>query len=116
VAHGATGKGNDQVRFELSAYALDPDIKVIARGANGDLTSARALIAWAERTRSRCRRTSAAKARSRPMRTFSTLSEGKVLRIRGKNPDYVYSPPRTRGCAGRARVHHGRFRAGRRVP
>jgi argininosuccinate synthase len=35
VAHGATGKGNDQVRFELSAYALDPSIKVIAPGANG---------------------------------------------------------------------------------
>ncbi|MEZ5683084.1 MAG: argininosuccinate synthase [Novosphingobium sp.] len=33
VAHGATGKGNDQVRFELSAYALDPNIKVIAPSA-----------------------------------------------------------------------------------
>ena len=40
VAHGATGKGNDQVRFELSAYALDPRIKVIAPGANGISTRA----------------------------------------------------------------------------
>ena len=36
IAHGATGKGNDQVRFELAAYALNPDIKVIAHGANGN--------------------------------------------------------------------------------
>ena len=35
VAHGATGKGNDQVRFELSYYALEPDIKVIVPGVNG---------------------------------------------------------------------------------
>jgi len=35
VAHGATGKGNDQVRFELGYYALEPNIRVIARGANG---------------------------------------------------------------------------------
>ncbi len=39
VAHGATGKGNDQVRFELSAYALNPDIKVIAPWREWDLTS-----------------------------------------------------------------------------
>ncbi|MDE2620962.1 MAG: argininosuccinate synthase, partial [Sphingomonadales bacterium] len=48
VAHGATGKGNDQVRFELSAYALDPSIKVIAPWREWDLTSRTALIAWAE--------------------------------------------------------------------
>lgn len=35
VAHGATGKGNDQVRFELSYYALDPEIRVVAPGASG---------------------------------------------------------------------------------
>ncbi len=40
VAHGATGKGNDQVRFELSAYALNPDIKVIAPWREWDLTIA----------------------------------------------------------------------------
>jgi argininosuccinate synthase len=49
VAHGATGKGNDQVRFELSAYALDPDIKVIAPWREWELTSRTALIAFAER-------------------------------------------------------------------
>jgi hypothetical protein len=41
VAHGATGKGNDQVRFELGAYALNPDIKVIAPGGNGISTPGR---------------------------------------------------------------------------
>src|SRR6516164_4498087 len=48
VAHGATGKGNDQVRFELSYYALEPDIKVIAPWREWDLASRTALIAFAE--------------------------------------------------------------------
>src|SRR5690606_26361551 len=48
ISHGATGKGNDQVRFELSAYALAPDIKVIAPWREWDLTSRTALIQWAE--------------------------------------------------------------------
>ncbi len=48
VAHGATGKGNDQVRFELGAYALKPDIKVIAPWREWDLTSREKLLAYAE--------------------------------------------------------------------
>jgi len=48
VAHGATGKGNDQVRFELSYYALKPDVKVIAPWREWDLTSRQTLIAFAE--------------------------------------------------------------------
>ena len=50
IAHGATGKGNDQVRFELSAYALNPDIKVIApwREPEWDLRSREACMAYAE--------------------------------------------------------------------
>jgi argininosuccinate synthase len=48
VAHGATGKGNDQVRFELSAYALDPAIKVIAPWREWDLTSRTRLLEFAE--------------------------------------------------------------------
>ncbi len=93
VAHGATGKGNDQVRFELSAYALNPDIKVIAPWREWDLTSRTALIDFAEKNQIRCRRTSAAKARSAPTRTSSTPRR----RARcSKNPwdetpDYVYS-------------------------
>ena len=48
VAHGATGKGNDQVRFELGAYALNPDIQVIAPWREWDLNSREKLLAYAE--------------------------------------------------------------------
>ncbi len=48
VAHGATGKGNDQVRFELTYYALMPEIKVIAPWREWDLTSRERLLAYAE--------------------------------------------------------------------
>ena len=48
VSHGATGKGNDQVRFELAYYAQQPDIKVIAPWREWDLSSRTKLIAYAE--------------------------------------------------------------------
>ena len=48
VSHGATGKGNDQVRFELGYYALEPDIKVIAPWREWDLSSREKLLAFAE--------------------------------------------------------------------
>jgi len=48
VAHGATGKGNDQVRFELAYYALQPDIRVIAPWREWDLGSREKLLAYAE--------------------------------------------------------------------
>src|SRR5476649_74847 len=49
VAHGATGKGNDQVRFELGYYALEPNIKVIAPWREWDLTSRTKLLDFAEK-------------------------------------------------------------------
>jgi argininosuccinate synthase len=49
VAHGATGKGNDQVRFELTYYSLNPDIKVIAPWREWDLTSRTRLLDFAEK-------------------------------------------------------------------
>ena len=49
VSHGATGKGNDQVRFELGAYALNPDIKVIAPWREWDLNSRQKLLDYAEK-------------------------------------------------------------------
>jgi argininosuccinate synthase len=49
VSHGATGKGNDQVRFELGAYALDPDIKVIAPWREWDLSSRESLMEFCEK-------------------------------------------------------------------
>jgi argininosuccinate synthase len=51
VSHGATGKGNDQVRFELGYYALEPGIKVIAPWREWDLTSREKLLAYAEKHR-----------------------------------------------------------------
>ena len=48
ISHGATGKGNDQVRFELGAYALNPDIKVIAPWREWNLNSREKLLAYAE--------------------------------------------------------------------
>lgn len=48
ISHGATGKGNDQVRFEIGAYALNPDIKVIAPWREWDLNSREKLLAYAE--------------------------------------------------------------------
>ena len=49
ISHGATGKGNDQVRFELGAYALRPDIHVIAPWREWDLNSRQSLLAYAEK-------------------------------------------------------------------
>ena len=49
ISHGATGKGNDQVRFELGAYALQPDIRVIAPWREWDLTSREMLLAYAKK-------------------------------------------------------------------
>ncbi|OCR86025.1 argininosuccinate synthase [Campylobacter fetus] len=49
VSHGATGKGNDQVRFEIGAYALNPNIKVIAPWREWDLNSREKLLAYAEK-------------------------------------------------------------------
>ena len=48
IAHGATGKGNDQVRFEIAAYALNPDIKVIAPWREWNLNSREKLLAYAQ--------------------------------------------------------------------
>ncbi|HBW06649.1 MAG TPA: argininosuccinate synthase, partial [Gammaproteobacteria bacterium] len=48
ISHGATGKGNDQVRFELNAYALDADIQVIAPWREWELSSRESLMAYAE--------------------------------------------------------------------
>ncbi|MHA6317085.1 argininosuccinate synthase [Altererythrobacter sp. CAU 1778] len=93
IAHGATGKGNDQVRFELSAYALNPDIKVIAPWREWDLTSRTSLIAWAEKHQIQV---PTDKRGESPFSTDANLlhtsSEGKVLEDPWEEtPDYVYS-------------------------
>ncbi|MEO0689061.1 MAG: argininosuccinate synthase [Pseudomonadota bacterium] len=93
IAHGATGKGNDQVRFELSAYALDPDITVIAPWREWDLTSRTALIAWAEAHQIKVPQDKRGEAPfSTDANLLHTSSEGKVLEDPWQEtPDYVYS-------------------------
>jgi argininosuccinate synthase len=93
VAHGATGKGNDQVRFELSYYALKPDVKVIAPWREWEFRSREALIAFAERNQIPIAKDKRGEAPfSTDANLLHTSSEGKVLENPGEEvPDYVYS-------------------------
>jgi argininosuccinate synthase len=93
VAHGATGKGNDQVRFELGYYALKPDVTVIAPWREWDLTSRTKLIAFAEQHQIPIAKDKRGDA---PFSVDANLlhasSEGKVLEDPAQEvPDYVYS-------------------------
>ncbi|MEX0807602.1 MAG: argininosuccinate synthase [Dongiaceae bacterium] len=93
VAHGATGKGNDQVRFELSYYALNPDIKVIAPWREWDLKSRTKLIEFAEKHQIPIAKDKRGEA---PFSVDANLlhisAEGKVLEDPWEEaPDYVYS-------------------------
>ena len=93
VAHGATGKGNDQVRFELSAYALNPDIKVIAPWREWDLTSRTKLLEFAEAHQIPIAKDKRGEA---PFSVDANLlhisAEGKVLENPAEEaPEYVYS-------------------------
>jgi argininosuccinate synthase len=92
VAHGATGKGNDQVRFELAAYALNPDIKVIAPWREWDLTSRTRLIDFAEKNQIPIAKDKRGEAPfSVDANLLHTSSEGKVLEDPAvAAPDYVY--------------------------
>ncbi len=92
VAHGATGKGNDQVRFELSAYALNPEIRVIAPWREWDLTSRTTLIDWAEKNQVPVPKDKRGEAPfSVDANLLHTSSEGKVLEDPAQPaPDYVY--------------------------
>ena len=88
VAHGATGKGNDQVRFELSYYALNPDIRVIAPWRTWDLQSRTDLLAYAEAHQIPIDNASAGEP---PYSTDSNLLhtsyEGKALEDPWREPD-----------------------------
>ena len=92
VAHGATGKGNDQVRFELAAYALNPDIKVIAPWREWDLTSRTRLLEFAEKNQIPIAKDKRGEAPfSVDANLLHTSSEGKVLEDPAEQaPDYVY--------------------------
>lgn len=92
IAHGATGKGNDQVRFELAAYALEPDITVVAPWRTWDLTSRTRLIEWAEEHQVAVPKDKRGEAPfSVDANLLHTSSEGKVLEDPAvAAPDYVY--------------------------
>jgi argininosuccinate synthase len=92
IAHGATGKGNDQVRFELSAYALDPDIKVVAPWREWNLSSRSKLIEFAEKHQIPISKDKRGEAPfSVDANLLHTSSEGKVLEDPSKEaPEYVY--------------------------
>jgi argininosuccinate synthase len=88
VAHGATGKGNDQVRFELSYYALNPDIKVIAPWREWDLTSRTKLIEFAEKNQIPIAKDKRGDAPfSVDANLLHSSSEGKVLEDPWAEPD-----------------------------
>jgi argininosuccinate synthase len=93
VSHGATGKGNDQVRFELGYYALAPDIRVIAPWREWDLTSRTALIEFAEKHQIPVPKDKRGESPfSTDANMLHTSSEGKVLEDPWQEvPDYVYS-------------------------
>ena len=93
VSHGATGKGNDQVRFELGYYALAPDIRIIAPWREWDLTSREALIAFAEAHQIPVAKDKRGESPfSTDANLLHTSSEGKVLEDPWEAvPDYVYS-------------------------
>lgn len=93
VCHGATGKGNDQVRFELSYYALNPDIKVIAPWREWDLNSRTKLIDFAEKNQIPIAKDKRGEAPfSVDANLLHTSSEGKALEDPWREaPDYVYS-------------------------
>src|SRR6185437_4197034 len=93
VAHGATGKGNDQVRFELGYYALKPDIKVIAPWREWDLNSRTKLVEYAEAHQIAIPRDKRGEA---PFSTDANLlhisAEGKILEDPWVEPEeLVYS-------------------------
>ncbi len=92
VAHGATGKGNDQVRFELSAAALNPDIKVIAPWREWDLNSRTSLIEFAEQNQIPIAKDKRGEAPfSVDANLLHTSSEGRVLEDPAEEaPEYVH--------------------------
>ena len=92
VCHGATGKGNDQVRFELGYYGLNPDIKVIAPWREWDLVSRQKLIEYAEKNQIPIPRDKRGEAPfSVDANLLHTSSEGKALEDPAHPcPEYVY--------------------------
>ena len=97
VAHGATGKGNDQVRFELSYYALKPDVKVIAPWREWSLTSRQKLIEFAEAHQIPIQKDKRGEAPfSVDANLLHSSSEGKLLEDPAQEPEEIVYQRTTR--------------------
>ena len=116
VCHGATGKGNDQVRFELGYYALEPDIRVIAPWREWEFRSREALLDFAEKNQIPISKDKRGEAPfSVDANLLHSSSEGKVLEDPAvEAPEFVHqrtiSPE---DAPGRGDRHRDRFRKGR---
>ena len=116
IAHGATGKGNDQVRFELSAYALNPDIKVIAPWRDWTFKSRTDLLEFAREHQIPIAKDKLGEAPfSVDANLLHSSSEGKVLEdpwVRGAG---ICAPAHdlADGCAGQGNGNRNRLRKGR---
>ena len=122
VAHGATGKGNDQVRFELSYYALKPDIKIIAPWREWELASRTKLLAFAESHQIPIAKDKRGEAPfSVDANLLHSSSEGKVLEDPAQEADSIVyqrtlSPEEApdKATVDRDRLREGRCGLGRR--
>ena len=116
IAHGATGKGNDQVRFELSAYALQPDIKIIAPWREWEFASRTALLAFAEENQIPIAKDKRGEAPfSIDANLLHVSSEGKCSRTRRRRRRTmsIRAPSIPKIRAGQADDRRDRFREGR---
>jgi len=90
VSHGSTGKGNDQVRYELAYYALKPDVKIIAPWREWDLTSRTKLLEFAEKHQIPIAKDKRGEAPfSVDANLLHSSSEGKVLEDPAREPDSI---------------------------
>ena len=117
VSHGATGKGNDQVRFELGYYALKPDITIIAPWREWDLRSREQLIAFAEQHQipiAKDKRGEAPFSVDANLLHASSRRQGAGRSGAGSAGLRLFAHHRSGEGAGQADRHHHRFREGRR--
>ncbi len=117
VCHGATGKGNDQVRFELGYYALNPDIKVIAPWREWDLTSRTKLIDFAEKHQipiAKDKRGEAPFSVDANLSAYLGRGQGSGGPVGGSAGICLQPHRRARGRARQADLYRGRVREGRR--
>ena len=117
VSHGATGKGNDQVRFELGYYALKPDIKIIAPWREWDFKSRESMIEYAEQHQNSDRQGQARRGAVLGRREPAALlvrGQGAGRSGAGSAGLCLFAHHRSGEGAGQGDLHHRRFRTRRR--